>query len=871
MKNPVKPSLLPPSIPYRDLRRILKRARRIIVASSLICGFCGLFYSLTKPTWYRSSSVFQEKMNSSQKSLMQSDGLLSSLVAGGASSTSQQDFYSLMRSKKVLQPAIVSAGLQIRLRPLLSPPSLLLHLTDHLRLEARYWIDLFDPDAPFQPFISHSLRAQDVHYEGESTLWYTLFFLSDTTYLLQDLAGNTLGTGKLGTPLTTPLCTLTFSQEKPYSLEGTHFRIKLVSMEKAVERCQAHLTIRSVKEREKLFQLTFYHQNRTVVSSFLNALMRSYQNYHLEEAARLTNKEKVIWEEKQREALQALESVMRHYAQSGQLLAQKTGFLDPEKQLSFLLNAQQRLATRQDQLLQEEARCAQLLTLSLNSPMTLLLPSQNLPEEVRAMVQAYLRDDAERKMVAETEKFEKIDEADLAIHFQGLDLPSVQTQAVNLKHMQQETSALITQHELFLTQLQDEAFPLSALIEIAQDPTSKEILTVARTLQAKLHDHDNYFEKDRLQIQHRLQMQRQEAKEHFTWRLEALNRQNQELKQQINGVRDHLLTLLTQKLALHAQEIKTALTALLHSFGQEKELLAKEMASLQVALAELPTLWATQQMEQASLSLQKATLEERSKWMESYQAMRLHDLLASGPVDFATIPLFPSYPGVLFYTLLSALCGVLPVSIYVLMRARKQGLPVSAQLLKLMGADVIGTPLASSKEIPETLRHLTCAMLQSSPSTKTMTRWVVFLAPGQSSQAKEMLVTLLELEGKKVLVEKGPEYGNSEESPEALIQRLQLSRIDLEKKQEQITLAFTYMTPISGRALQLTRHADGAIVFLHEDSFTTTEISPLCNQERAYPLFFLFLPTIEVQKTAAPVATWDLFKLAIRKRIAALR
>lgn len=866
---------LPPSIPYRDVWRILKRARRYIVISALICGCSGLLYSLVKPTWHRSCATFREKINSSQKSLMQSEGLLSSLVAGGASSTSQQDFYSLIRSRKVLEPAISITGLQIRLRPLLTPALFLLHLTDHLRLEARYWTDFFDPDTPFEPFFPQRLSASNVHYEGDSTLWYTLTFLSATSYELHDLSGQSLGTGVLGEPFISPLFTLTFSSEPSIDYAGMRFRMKLVSMQKAVERCQSHLTIRSVKEREKLFQLTFHHANRTVVSSFLNTLMLSYQQYHIEETTRLASKERLLLEETQAKALHDLEASIRTYADSSRSLVHTTGFIDPEKQLAFLLAAQQRLSTRQEQLLQEEARCAQVLGLSLHSPMLLLMPSQHMPDEVRGMVQVYLRDDAERKMLLETLKGSDLSN-NLGNPFDAhIDLPATQAMVAYLQRREQEIGTLITQYELFLTQLNDLNFPLSSLVEALEDPISREMILLARSLQTKLHDKDTYLAKDRLHIEHSLKMQREEAETHFTQRLESLKQQTQTIQRQIHAARMHMLTLLNEKLALDEREIKNALTALLSSFSQEKEQLNREIRTLQGSIAEVPALWAMQQMEQTSLELQKVALKERSKWMESQQAMRLQDLLASGPVDLAIPPLFPSYPGVLLYTLLGLLCGSLPAAVYALLRARAHGLIVSPELLELMGQKVIGRLESCQDKTRELLRHVLCEMLHAGNGARERTLWIIFLKEGESEHAAHTLVTLLEAEGKQVIVEKGVNYGNETEEPEALIQRLQVakaaSRVDEVGDSAPLTLVFTHIPASSGRATQLMRHAHGSIVFLAEESVTTAELAPLLStvesiQSTESLLFFLFVQAdaeVKEKSTFRVWNLWNLLKLAI--------
>lgn len=865
----MKPPALPSAIPYRDLWRIFKRAGRCIALSALTCGCIALLYALVRPTWYRSHAIFREKVHSSQKSLMQSDGLLSSLVSGGASSSSQQDFYSLIRSRRVLQPAISTAGLQVRLRPLLSPIFLLLHLTDNLRIEARYWIELFDPETSFEPFFPQSLRAQNVHYEGETTLWYTLSFLSDTNYQLHDSEGNHLGSGVLGEPFSHPLFTLTFCADPAAPLSGMRYRIKLVSIEKAVERCQSHVTMRAVKEREKLFQLTFYHPNRIVVSTFLNSLMLSYQNDHIEEAKQLTEKERLLWEEKQREALYHLESSMRTYAHSGRALIEKTGFLDPEKQLNFLLTTQQRLLTRHEQLLQEEARCAHALALPFYSPMVLLLPAQNMPEELKVIIRNYLKDDTERKTLLELLKSRTADNAKTPTNmlFSGLDLPAAHAKMDHLQHKHHEIERLITQHELFLEQLSDATFPLGSVLEMFEDPTSREMALLARALQGKLHDKENYLEKDRLHIQHALKLQREDAQEHFSHRLTSLQRQHQEINQQIYLLRQETFMLLTDRLKSHEKEIKTAFTDLLTSLVQEKEQLNRELLELQESLSHLPALWATQQMEQTSLTLQKSALKQRSKWMESYLAMHLHDLLLSGPVDFAIPPLFPSYPGVLLYTLLGLLCGAFPAACYALIQARKRGLPASPQLLQLMGQHVIGTLSTLPAHNKELLRHLTCDMLHA----RERTLWVFFLEENMQD-IESTLLELLEAEGKRVFVEKSPYFGRAEEEPEPLIERLHGHTKDREKNGQEapLTLIFTHIPPTSGRALQLIRHAHGVIIFLTEEHVTTIELAPLWNATHNHSLFFLFIPIVIEARTSPLVRMWNDLRLTIRKRIEAL-
>lgn len=801
------PSLLP-FIPYRDLWRIFKRARRLIVSCALTAGCSALLYTLTKPTWYRSDAVFREKINMSQKSPLQSDGLLSSLVSGGASSPSGQDLHSLMRSKKVLKPAIIAAGLQVRLRPLLSPPALLLHLTDNLRVEARYWYDFFDPDTPFTPFYNNSLRAKDVNFEGESTLYYTLIFLTDTNYQISDPAGEILGFGTLNEPFSHPFFSLSLSVDTPGGLSGRHFRIKLVSLQKAVERCQAHLTIRAVKEREKLFQLTFYHQNRTVVSTFLNALMLSYQNHHAEETKRIAQQEHLLWEQEQNSALLDLEKSMHTYAKAGQKLIETTGFLDPEKQLSFLIATEQRLRARQDELVEQKTRCARMLMLPLDCPMMLLLPAQTMPEEVKLMVKEYLHDDAQRKILTQALNGAQTDatpDVDLTKTLQGIPLESAQKRLSLLERTRQETDTLITEHRLLLEHLNDPKFPLSALTEMLKDPTSQEILLTARTLQAKLHDAENYHEKDRLHIEHTLATQRESSKTHFTRRLEALKRQTEETASHQYALQKYTLTLLAEKLALHEREIKAALSALLASVTQEEEVLSTEMRTLQEALADVPTLWATQQMQQAALVLHKSTLKERSKWMESYQAMHLHDLLLSGPVDLAIPPLFPSYPGVLFFTLLGSLLGALPAYLYALIRARKQGLIASPELLELMGQNVSGTlSLADlgSQENQEILSYLIFEIQRAKESAS----WTLFC----THEAREAVTELVHL---------------------------------LQEQSSSVTVVLTDVSPTSKRALQLMHEANGAVIFLPEEGTATlSQLQPLwsVDADLKRPLFFVF-------------------------------
>lgn len=350
--------------------------------------------------------------------------------------------------------------------------------------------------------------------------------------------------------------------------------------------------------------------------------------------------------------------------------------------------------------------------------------------------------------------------------FQGLDLSM--TKEIHLEGNKQlnETEALLLQHQFILHQMENPEFEISSLSSILKDFVSQEIVKKSSDLALNLNDLNNRSSKEQERLKEGLSVQKGFLSLHLKQTIQLLQLKLKLLQEKIEGIQKASLEIIQREISVLQENLRGYIATRIDNLKQERKVIEQHQRELGQEMSKLPSKWVEEKLINQQMDLNKHTVEEVTRLVETKNITGNLELIQSAPLDLALAPLHPRSPHLLLFIIGGAILGSILSSGFVIMRTLSKGLPATADSLKLAKQHVSGnlSPLyqkANGKPLfdqdIETLRRL-IAFLNSEPISETdkspssKIGRQALLITGKGPDCSQDVAAMLAKKGQKVLL-----------------------------------------------------------------------------------------------------------------------
>lgn len=327
---------------------------------------------------------------------------------------------------------------------------------------------------------------------------------------------------------------------------------------------------------------------------------------------------------------------------------------------------------------------------------------------------------------------------------QGIDLNTVEQLFLSLTDEQSKVESSRKQNSFVLEQLQDPHFEISSLAGSLTDPVSRELVAEAGKALIRLQDIGNRSDREQTRLREDLERQRAFLVAHLTQANQLLDLRAEFLQEKNRGLQKVLLDLIQQQVSVSEKHLSDYLLARVDHLQNEKILIDQTLGELRQQMALLPSRWASEQIVNQRLKLNKTMVEEVAKLVESKNISNNLETIQSGPVDRSLPPLLPRQPGILLFAVLGTCLGAVLASGLVVFGGIRKGLAASPENLWLAKQQVAGCLHPQNPQPIETLRRLTAQLPLNEQK-------VILLVLGDGPDYSREFATLLAQTGAKVL------------------------------------------------------------------------------------------------------------------------
>lgn len=327
--------------------------------------------------------------------------------------------------------------------------------------------------------------------------------------------------------------------------------------------------------------------------------------------------------------------------------------------------------------------------------------------------------------------------------FQGINLNVAETLYISYSTELSQAESLSTQHEFTYSQLNKPDFEVGSLSTILNDPLSLDIISRASNIILALKDQDNRSTKEQDRLNADLAIQKGFLKTHIQQSIALLALRQNFLREKIRHLQSLNLSLIHEQISILENQIKEYISSSLENLHQEKELLEKNLIELRIEMAAFPQKWASEQLIQQQMEINRNLVEEISKLVESKNISNNLEKMQSAPVDHAYPPIHPKSPRLFALSLIGAILGAFLGLAWTLGRSVMEGIKASAANLKAGGLQVCGHLSRSYEDTSDRDPLL-------DEDLSTLRRLIAYIDPQDSTNGSAN--TLLLLEGK------GPNY-----------------------------------------------------------------------------------------------------------------
>ena len=318
--------------------------------------------------------------------------------------------------------------------------------------------------------------------------------------------------------------------------------------------------------------------------------------------------------------------------------------------------------------------------------------------------------------------------------FAGLTLEMAQKLYLDYNQQLDSLQASMRQLLFLRDQVQDPAFELSSLVTVLSDPVTQELVGKASEISLSLQDGNNRSAKEQERLREALTTQKQFIGHHLEQTVELSKLRAKLLEEKLASLQKSTIGLMQQ----------------------EKKFLEEKLQEISLKMADVPEKWRVENQLLLKKDMCMSLLHGLAELTESKNIG--HNLFQadSRPLDRSLPPLYPRPPRLILFSLLAAFLAALAAYLAYLFHNMATGMPVSLEMLQLLGIKSCGELTAdancsfeklSDKNL-ETLRRTATFLAGQNASGRGV---VGALICGKNSDFSRNLAELLSMQGKRVL------------------------------------------------------------------------------------------------------------------------
>lgn len=379
------------------------------------------------------------------------------------------------------------------------------------------------------------------------------------------------------------------------------------------------------------------------------------------------------------------------------------------------------------------------------TPALLQEPKSALAQLIKQIIAHPLEEETSlsrlKEMIAQlTQKRETLEE-DLQLQlvdaaaFSGINLETAQSLLVEYTRQRDSLQAQMRELVFLREQLSRSDFQMSSLGGVFEDDVTRDIVAKASAIALQLKDENNRSMREQERLVETLQTQKNFLS-HYLFQVIELKRLRAKL--------------LGDKIA----SLQTTIVSLLKT---EQGLLENKLSELNVKMADLPEKWRRESLLMLKKELGAAMLEGISQLAETKSLTQHTFHVTSKPLDFCIPPVSPQAPRIVLFTLFAALVSAGCYFVALFGKGVFQGLPASAETLKLCGFPVSGkmSPYCSvslseqrDRDL-DVLRHLSEFVISHVKHSEAL---IALSIRGNNPNFTSPLAELLSIKGLKPLI-----------------------------------------------------------------------------------------------------------------------
>ncbi len=321
-----------------------------------------------------------------------------------------------------------------------------------------------------------------------------------------------------------------------------------------------------------------------------------------------------------------------------------------------------------------------------------------------------------------------VNQYELDTDFEGLDLAAATELYLAYTKRLDRLEAELRLKQHVLEKLHTKEIDYHSLETFLTDNISKEVFKRAAILALALQDQENRTQKEQERLKTEMALNRDFLKNHVEQMSEMLQIEQTLGKEKIGSLQQYMLEMLNLSIGIAEKHVRENLASLLNNLQIEKALVEQHLADNVQKMETLPYRWASEQLIQHKMSLNKAIVEETTKLVESKNVALNLDLSQSAPLDYAQAPIFPESPKLLFFAVLGMAAGAFLGLLFAIGKSLYDGIDASKENLVASKQAVAGylnskpSSHLSDRDL-ETMRKLSqfCAEKKEQPQKHCLT------------------------------------------------------------------------------------------------------------------------------------------------------
>jgi len=338
------------------LFKLSKKSILIWVASLTAVGFILALFSQTQ---YSALAIFRERKNTPR-----SNSLAEFLTFDMPNQNSENEFQALAKTRKIIKPVIENLGLQGSLDPVYQKNWYLSQLKSNLMaIKAK----IFNSRHPLQLDRPAPVKLASISYEGEVPLQYEVSFSPNGEFQLTPMNPRfgTAKNGKIGMPIEVDGASfIILLGEGVENVPDEPYYLNIDTVDNCSKNYCYSIKIVQSKLEKGIINLTFTHPNRQLASQFANRLMDAYQEYLVQDRDYIAGLQLEYLNNRQTQLASNLASTMERHANFLENDLYGSGFVDSEKEITFLAHKQHEF---REKLIQNELELKRLAAVEPNN------------------------------------------------------------------------------------------------------------------------------------------------------------------------------------------------------------------------------------------------------------------------------------------------------------------------------------------------------------------------------------------------------------------------------------------------------------------------------------------------------------------------